>query len=459
MKSLLVDALRQASGNAPPDPEPAHVPQPGQPGPDVAEARPDQATVAKPAPAENRDELELIESAVMPAQPVIDVAVDADVAGPDHAEQAAEETGKEPGTRLAAHDEPVDQPPALIETDVIEPAVILPALDIEKAAARAQSGTAATTPRIRPRRDPMLVLARWSPALCLLAMTAAAGTLAFYQKTTATSMNVDLGGLPTQTGSDAVDSRSTPAWQRLATTEDAARLPVPGEMTPPDRSAANPGTREAAKSAQPPAALRAPLKSADDLYFAAVLSAHDAYERGDFANAEREYRAVLDANPNHSDALSGLAAILQRSGRTEEALTIYSRLIAVNPDDTSAAASLAAYAQYDSATDPATRVKVMLQKKPAAAALHFALGLIMAEPQQRWPEAYDAFLEASRLTPDNADYSYNVAISAQHLGQLDSAQRHYSSALQKVDDTSLVDRQAILAQLDRVSNSSEGELR
>lgn len=456
MKSLLVDALRQASGAAP-DKEPAPTPQPAKAGKDVEEARPEQSTAANPSAGEIRSELELIESAVLPAPPAIDVALDADIVRPEPSQPGLKEQSEE--SQFAAQDEAVDQLPALIETGVIEPAVILPALDIEKAAARMQPGTAAPPTPIRPRRDSLLVLARWSPALCLVAMTAAAGTLAFYQNMTATSMNVDLGGLPTQTGSDSMDSRSAPAWQRLAITEDAAERSGPAASEiPPERSAASPGTREVVNRAEPAPTIRAPSAGINDPDLAAVLSAHEAYERGDFATAERRYRAVLDANPNHSDALSGLAAILQRSERTEEALNIYSRLIAVNPDDTSAAASLAAYAQRDATTDPATRIKVMLQKKPEAGALHFALGLIMAE-QQRWPEAHDAFLEASILTPDNADYSYNVAISAQHLGQLDAAQRHYSSALQKVDDTSLVDRRAILAQLERVSNGSEGDLR
>ena len=455
MKSLLVDALRQANGTPQPDEEPSPpetVPEAANEALDSPPAIPTET----PEGAQDKSELELIESTVLPA-PLVHESPAAITADED-----PDITEAERASAVEPLDDPVEtsdqEEQSTVDTDVVDPAVLLPALDVDRAAERfpAPAETSVFV-AVKPRRDPLMFLARWSPALCLVAMTAAAGSLAVYQKMTAANMNFDLGSLPAQSGSDTAKTGGAPAWQLMASSEAPAAsnnvtavqeqtttvsvADRPSVAVPPDHNAQD-RVIESTVTVHDPA-------------FAAVVSAFEFYERGDFSGAERQYRLVLEEFPNHYDALLGLAAILQRTSRIPEALETYARLLAVNPDDTAAAASLAAHAQHDASVDPATRIRVLLQRSPDSAALHFSLGLVLAN-ERRWPEAHDAFRAASRFQPGNADYSYNVAVSSQHLGDMDAAKSYYSAALRQLDEKSLVGRQAIVAQLNQLSSGDEG---
>lgn len=53
----------------------------------------------------------------------------------------------------------------------------------------------------------------------------------------------------------------------------------------------------------------------------------------DEPDAEAAYRAALDRDPRHHGALHGLATLLRRSGRLDEAGAIYDRILAISPAD------------------------------------------------------------------------------------------------------------------------------
>ena len=57
-----------------------------------------------------------------------------------------------------------------------------------------------------------------------------------------------------------------------------------------------------------------------------------AYEAGQFAEAERFCAEFNRGDPGHFDAASLLAAIQCRSGRHEEALASYDRMLEARPD-------------------------------------------------------------------------------------------------------------------------------
>ena len=62
-----------------------------------------------------------------------------------------------------------------------------------------------------------------------------------------------------------------------------------------------------------------------------LLDAVAAHRRGDLANAERAYRAILRAEPAHFDATHLLGAALCGRGRHKEAETLLRRAVALNP--------------------------------------------------------------------------------------------------------------------------------
>ncbi len=184
--------------------------------------------------------------------------------------------------------------------------------------------------------------------------------------------------------------------------------------------------------------------------FPKLTAAWNAFQAADYAQAENLYREVQAADAHNVDALLGLAAIALRSGREQEAQSLYKSVLEADPRNSAAVAALStlpAGASADGDTGNETRLKNMLREQPDAAQLHFALGLQYVSAG-RWPEAQQAFFEAVRNEPVNADYAYNLAVSLDQLGQGPAAAAYYERALTLANDSALFDTAAARQRLD-----------
>ncbi len=166
-----------------------------------------------------------------------------------------------------------------------------------------------------------------------------------------------------------------------------------------------------------------------DPVFPRLAKAYAAYRAGDHAQAEADYRFVLNQEPENRDALLGLAALAVSRGWVEEAFEFYRRVLAANPGDQ---AALAALTSLQSNRDPLQsehQLKRLLAKDPDAPYLHFALGNLYAA-QGRWAQAQQAYFDAYRRDRENGDYAYNLAVGLDHLGEKQVALRYYRQALE-----------------------------
>ena len=425
MKNLLIDALRQAGDREqPPDLDAAVV------GPPKGEPQIDDS-------ADRGKDLELLESTVLTES------------------MRLASTAADDAVGYADEDEIVD-----------DPTVLVPSLSLshapEQGAVNRATVPSSLQPTHRPNerslnRDLPMLLGRWSPALCLIAMSATSGLFWGYQKLTAQAMNPELGTLPAAVEQDVDEPPFGSVWHALSHDGErlvGASLPSVVETLPISSDAKADPAREG-RTAAGPQATRTPASprveqtgesNVENTAFADVQAGFQAYANGDFNHAEGLYRAALSADPNYGQALAGLATVLQRMARIEESIPIYERLLILDPQDVRASAFLLAHAKSGESAENETRVKVLLQRHPDTAALHFAMGLMMAE-RSRWAEAHQAFLRANSLVPDNADYSYNVAVSAERLGQIETARTYYEATLAVKGDGWLFDRQTVSRQL------------
>ena len=55
-------------------------------------------------------------------------------------------------------------------------------------------------------------------------------------------------------------------------------------------------------------------------------------KRGEYADAEKAFKAAIELNPSYIKALCGFALLMNRLGRKEEALDLVKRAVAVNPN-------------------------------------------------------------------------------------------------------------------------------
>jgi len=168
-----------------------------------------------------------------------------------------------------------------------------------------------------------------------------------------------------------------------------------------------------------------------------LLAAYQAYSRGDDAAAQQQYRQVLQGDARNVDALLGLAAIAQRQGRNAEASGWYQKVLEIEPRNTIAQSAVAGAQLSANPNDQAgaeSRIKNMLAQHPDAANLHAALGNLYIA-QNQWASAQEAYFNASRFAPNNADYAFNLAVSLDQLGKSGLALAQYQRALEIIKNT------------------------
>lgn len=159
-----------------------------------------------------------------------------------------------------------------------------------------------------------------------------------------------------------------------------------------------------------------------------IASAYQAFQAGDLASAERDYRQVLKNEPKNTDALHGLAAISLHKGQPEATEDLYLRILEADPKDNAAQAGLIGLRGQVDPTQSESRLKNLLASQPDSPTLHFALGNLYAR-QGRWNEAQQAYFRAYTIDGENPDYQFNLAVSLEQLRQPKLALQYYQGAL------------------------------
>ncbi len=232
---------------------------------------------------------------------------------------------------------------------------------------------------------------------------------------------------------------STPAPPPLVAS--IAPQPAP-EMTPPKEEPTpekiagkgfyteKPRSKTTSKprAPKPPAGMTIERTLETDTITPALLDAYQAYQRGDYVTASQGYREVLNKDARNRDALLGLGAIAQQQGQDETAQNYYRQVLLLDPRDPVALGAMSAYSTR-SGVDTESQLMQMLSGQPRSGALHYALGNVYAE-QSRWADAQQAYFNARILEPSNAQFTYNLAVSLDHLGQSKLAAQYYQQALQ-----------------------------
>jgi len=160
-----------------------------------------------------------------------------------------------------------------------------------------------------------------------------------------------------------------------------------------------------------------------------LSEAYTAMNGGNLDASQRLYNQVLRSDPGSVDALLGLAAIATQQGNIDESTRRYLKVLELDPRNALAQAGLIGILGRADPQSSETRVKQLIAREPAAAYLHFALGITYVD-QKRWPDAQQSFFQAHQLQPDNPDYAFNLAVALEHIGQPRAALDFYRRAVQ-----------------------------
>lgn len=175
--------------------------------------------------------------------------------------------------------------------------------------------------------------------------------------------------------------------------------------------------------------IKVKINNSQDSAYQNLQSGYEAYQRGDYVQAEHAYLRVLKQIPNNRDALLGLAIVAQRQGHNSQAVRYFKKMRELNPKDSVAVTGLLALQNNETLDgNTVSRIKLMLDEEPTAAHLYATLGNHYSSVK-RWPEAQQAFFDAFRYAPQNPDYAFNLAISLDRLGHAATALSYYRKAL------------------------------
>jgi predicted O-linked N-acetylglucosamine transferase (SPINDLY family) len=141
------------------------------------------------------------------------------------------------------------------------------------------------------------------------------------------------------------------------------------------------------------------VATADDL-FRQALAAH---QTGDLDAAERGYRQLLDAAPEHAAALTNLASIVARRGAAPEAEQLYARAVAADPGHADARFNRGnLFRRLGRPHEAAADYEEVLRARPDFPQALVNLGLAAGEAGN-WPRAAECFARAAAIAPHEPD--------------------------------------------------------
>ena len=132
--------------------------------------------------------------------------------------------------------------------------------------------------------------------------------------------------------------------------------------------------------------------------------------------------------PDQRDALLGLAGLALHEADLATAHRLYRQVLRRKPDDPTALAALVSIEGGSGEETSESRLKMLLDQGVDAGYVYFSLGNLYAR-NRRWADAQQAYFEALRYHPNNADYNYNLAVSLDRIGQRAAALSYYEAAL------------------------------
>ncbi len=163
-----------------------------------------------------------------------------------------------------------------------------------------------------------------------------------------------------------------------------------------------------------------------------MQEAKDAFERGNYRDAERLYDKILAQSPSNLAALDNMGVVRLKEGKLKLAEESLKKAIATAPEDPFSHSTLGIVyygeQRYDDAVNELTKSLAINNKNPAA---HNYLGITAS--QKGWPEAAQKELEtATALDPNYADAQFNLAVvfATQQPPNKDNARKCYKRAVE-----------------------------
>lgn len=161
----------------------------------------------------------------------------------------------------------------------------------------------------------------------------------------------------------------------------------------------------------------------------ALQTAIQHHQSGRLPQAQLIYQQILQAEPNHADALHLLGLVYHHQGNSAAAVELIQSAISARPTEAMYYFNLGNMQQDMGQLDQAIACyRQALLRQPGSVDTLIGLGTAL-RAQKRLDEAIACYRQALSIQPDCADVHYNLANALQDQGQLDEAISSYRKAL------------------------------
>lgn len=161
-----------------------------------------------------------------------------------------------------------------------------------------------------------------------------------------------------------------------------------------------------------------------------IYSALELQRKGQWAEAERLYRQVLERNPNDAKALHLLGMLQHQTGKETQAIELLGRSIGIDPDQPHVLSNYGSLlAQAGRAAEALGPLMQAVRLGPEFAEGHNNLGAAL-ERLGRWAEALTSFERAVALKPRYVEAHTHRGNVLRWFGHIDAAIAAYKTVLQ-----------------------------
>lgn len=180
----------------------------------------------------------------------------------------------------------------------------------------------------------------------------------------------------------------------------------------------------------------------DELY----KNGSEAFDKGEYVNAERFFKQILDMNPTFADIHNKMGIIYNQTNRLKLASEAFEKALEMNPGYTEASLNLAItysdlgmYEKAREVFERASRFSEQAVKKSEKVVDPFVKGKIADEhlrigkiyyELRMLDEAIDEYQKALRLSPNFADIITQLGIALRDKGRYDEAIAEFNRAKQ-----------------------------
>jgi len=162
----------------------------------------------------------------------------------------------------------------------------------------------------------------------------------------------------------------------------------------------------------------------------AIALAVQLHQVGRLEEAEGIYRQILNALPDHVDALHFLGVLSHQHGRGTEAVKLIRRALSIDPNHADACNNLGNVLKEQGNLEEAEGAyRKVLVLRPRHADAHNNLGTVLRD-QQQFEAAVEAYEKAIELDPQHADAYHNLGNVLKRLDRVEGALTAYRKAIE-----------------------------